>query len=138
LTLLPNDLNMKFAKAAALAGQDRHDEALALYRELKDPGGIGFAHALAGRADSAEVYIADLAQRIQNGEWGWNWSVGDIHLALGHEGEAATAMAAFFDAATNMEAKGNLRAWLADSQDPRYASLRQHPRIQAIIQDGNS
>ena len=126
--------NLNWQRAWALANQGSLDEALAGF-ELNDGnlGGAVWVRALMGNSDEAGDGIEALKVRMEQGQWWQAWNIATTYQALGQKEEALSWYEQAYESRINRaDALRQFGWWLANGA--YYASIRDEPRIQAIIE----
>ena len=139
LTENPESSEFKNQKAVILGLEGRYEEALSLYEEVGNPGGRAIMHAHLGHEEEALSGIEEMKTLIEQGQWGWGWTVADTYHALGDKEEALSWYEQAFNVRAEQASKEALVEyiwWLVNSE--QFESMREEPRIRAIIEKSGS
>lgn len=129
----PIERNVMADKAWGLVLLGRLDEAMPIFQALDHLYGETRLHAVEGRREEATEGIAEMERRLDDpDQWGWEWGIGDMYLALG---DTETAIGWLEKAhATRVERDQDLENmiwWLRYNEF--YDPIRDDPRIKAIL-----
>lgn len=128
---------MRYDKAFVLLQRGDHESALNIYEELGNAGMATIAHARMNNRDEALTGIEEIKALFDQGQWGWSWTIAEAYESLGEMDEALSWYETAYEVRAEQTEKAalvELLWWLSNAESA--ASLRDEPRIQAILERG--